>query len=1067
MNFLEKDAFKELRQILVLQGRDCLLLAGAGLTIACKGDWTDADYADPGSWAGLLRNGAQFIARNIDRTAGETIIATLDAFVAEPDGPAKDAKGAELYPRLGTQVWSMIEANGRTGEWLAGSIGALQTSAAGKALLDHINQLRAGGVIITTTNYENFLAEACQAEQTTWRDATRMRAVFAGTAPDCIAHIHGHFSEPDSIVLTDGQYAKLVKTRDAAMTAEKMAAIYRHWIYIGCGAGLGDPNFRRVLQWQAAYLPPEHQRSGFFIGTEKDWNAARTLPGFDKINVKHIPLSNYAELGAVLAELAGAVSIAPIEQFDPATPAIAARLRSRPDDRDEIKPHWDELAPGSTLPRGEGFAEMEQELAAGRAVLIKDSAGVGKSITAMQLARVAQLAGAKVHWLELGSGMTLRTYVESWLVSYDGLLVLDEAHTNPELALKIALIAAEANPKLRIIALFTSGAANSDTVTIGWDALLAQLKAAGLVQRSFSLRPGQDFYARLAVHLLGRLGRSALASLIEPDWAQAWQDEYRRQVLLFCAAFLGSRQNFTAQWDGAVPRAMALDWINDRFALRKLPAQARENLAYLARVGRLKDTRYGWVPKLALPHPGVLPDGAARDLLLDTWRASIDCKLYRLVQSDALGEILETALGEEAKDKAGQHDLTAPNALAGRLLIAPELIRPLAEERGLSVAQAFEPMRTYAFEFDQRLQHVSMRTFATVLTYLYNTDRSLARELIEQRAPDWFEVASLEQRSTMDGAGSLANMLFKCGQSNTDQHHSDYAVQAANVATAVIRRASPERDFLTYPFNLKHLAEVLRSLPKDEAGVGHFMDVVWTPRFILTNLGLAKEKLGFSEVIGNAGLGTNLAAAEAVRSAGLESTYTGVAVSAIKGLKGGRDMPGLRFVLQTLGTIYLLGSRSGDFLARNRDISAGLAKVDVEQLGHALGRGWLEPDHLPDQGRYQTKDWLGLRAALELAGGWIPISREIVQARRDRWKAANDASTDPDGLETPSAIVAASMIDWLDRALAAGGSDRVRLDATDMGLRTLRDRIWDLPCRQRGAAGSATPRPVGPGGGLG
>lgn len=1048
MEFLHNAAFQELRQILLEKGSECLLLAGAGLTIACKDSWSDPDSSDPGSWAGLLRNGAEFITRQIDRTAGSAILAALDDFDREPPGPDKGRKGGELFPQLGSEVWTRIADSGATARWLAASIGALRVSDAGQELLANIRHLHVGGVAIATTNYENFLADACHCEPVTWQDKKAIRAVFSGTEPDCVAHVHGHFSQPESIVLTDEHYQRLIKTRDGAMTAEKAAAIYRHWIYVGCGAGLGDPNFSRVLRWQDGYLDNEHQRSDFFIGTADDWSAVESLDGFNPGRIKHIPLATHAQLPAVLAVLAAAVSIAPIEPFDAATPAIAARLRNLPGDHTDIKPHWNELAAGSSLPRYADFSELLDELDSQRAVVIRDSAGSGKSILAMQMAWMVQASGRDVHWLQIDDQMVLKTHVLSWLRAYDGLLVLDEAHTNSELVLKIAQIAAQQNPRLKIIALFTSAVSHGDTVTMGWDSLQENLRNLELIQRTHRLRPTHEFYAALAGHLLGRLGRAALVGRIQPNWAIAWQEEYKRQVLLFSAAFLGSSHQLNADWAGQVPRTMALDWINDRYALRELTAKARENLAYLAMVGRQKDVHYGWVPRLALPHPGELPHGKARDLLLQAERVSLDGRLYRLVQSDALGELLETALGEDARGKAERHDQTAPAALAGRLLVAPELFRPLAAARGLTAADAFAPLRTYRFEFDRRLHHVSMRTFATVLTHLYHVDRQLARELIEQRAPGWFAIENLQIRSTMDGAGSLANMLFKCGQSDSDPHFSDYAEQAANIASAVIRRASPERDFLTYPFNHKHLAEVLRSLPKTESGADHFMDVVWTRRFILTNLHLAREKLYFSDVVGNAGLGKNAAVAAAVCNAALDPTYGEIATGAAKLPPHDRNHQGLRYLFQTLGMLYLFGSRRSDFLAERGEIGAGLAAIDPVQLDGIFARAWLEPPGMDTQGRYQTKDWIGLRAALELAGGWIPFDRETIRLRRDRWKMTNDGEIDQDCAETPNSAVAASMIAWLDRSLAGARGERVRLDGADMGLRQLRRSIWDLPCRQ-------------------
>jgi SIR2-like domain len=65
---------------------------------------------------------------------------------------------------------------------------------------------------------------------------------------EAILHLHGHWQDPASVVLGIRSY-EAVLTDSHAEAMRKALAATRTLVFVGCGAGLADPNFTALRGW--------------------------------------------------------------------------------------------------------------------------------------------------------------------------------------------------------------------------------------------------------------------------------------------------------------------------------------------------------------------------------------------------------------------------------------------------------------------------------------------------------------------------------------------------------------------------------------------------------------------------------------------------------------------------------------------------------------------------------------------------------------------------------------------------------------------------------------------------
>ena len=67
-----------------------------------------------------------------------------------------------------------------------------------------------------------------------------------------VLHLHGHWEDPDSVVLGIRSY-EAVKNNDYTQAVMRALGMTKSFLFVGCGdEGLADPNFGNFLAWLAA-----------------------------------------------------------------------------------------------------------------------------------------------------------------------------------------------------------------------------------------------------------------------------------------------------------------------------------------------------------------------------------------------------------------------------------------------------------------------------------------------------------------------------------------------------------------------------------------------------------------------------------------------------------------------------------------------------------------------------------------------------------------------------------------------------------------------------------------------
>jgi hypothetical protein len=226
-----------------IAAKQVVCFVGAGVSAAS---------APPGSglsWTELIESGARWVHNVHPILPANWLEDRLRALASED---VDDLLGAA------SQVASKLGApdGGEYSEWLHRSVGSLQVHDA--AVIEALAALK---VPLVTTNYDHLLEDVLHREAVSWRNESAVDRILRGDS-DAILHLHGHYSEPASVVLGLWEYAGVVGSEhtQAVLRALGMA---KSILFVGFGAGLRDPNFRQFLRWMrrvSAGNPYRHYR---------------------------------------------------------------------------------------------------------------------------------------------------------------------------------------------------------------------------------------------------------------------------------------------------------------------------------------------------------------------------------------------------------------------------------------------------------------------------------------------------------------------------------------------------------------------------------------------------------------------------------------------------------------------------------------------------------------------------------------------------------------------------------------------------------------------------------------
>ncbi len=346
-------AANELREK-IAAGR-VVVFCGAGVAHA-------TNPAAPG-WPDLLRSGIEYLAERLPADDTAPLRDALDA--ADP------ASAGDLVA-VGDQLEELLRRReGFVAGWLQGLLGALTVDD--PALIEAVDAL---GAPLMTTNYDRLIEDVTGRSPAVWDVDEEFRISL--DQPGYVAHLHGTYLRPASVVLGSGGYERV----DAATAVQELLEAQlatKSALFVGFGTGLDDPNLGRLLDW---------------FGTT-----------FAATSLEHYVLVPDGEVDALLAAgwpaTRGLVPVGYGEDHDALPPFLAALAPAR-----ELASRSLRDLPPRNL-RFEGrepiLAALRERLTAGRTTALtalRGAGGVGKTQVALEYAHRFATAYRVAWWVE-------------------------------------------------------------------------------------------------------------------------------------------------------------------------------------------------------------------------------------------------------------------------------------------------------------------------------------------------------------------------------------------------------------------------------------------------------------------------------------------------------------------------------------------------------------------------------------------------------------------------------------------------------------------------------------------
>jgi len=558
-----------------------LVVVGTGISFGATGEAR-------ASWSGLLEHGVETLRTQAtwnDETANANLTLIKNAFSSTFDLDEVLTRAESVTKALGAPDGTNY------GSWLADAIGSLKAREDRTATLDAIKQLEQAGALILTTNYDNLLTDATGLSPVTWQDHGEFLRVL-NRDREGILHIHGHWSQPSSVILGRKSYEHIL---NAPALQDLFKSIWLHWswLYVGCGNGLEDPNVGRLLRWGHDAFG-ESARKHYFLAKEQD--AADLLCRPDKpANLVPVGYRDHAELPNHLRALTPRQRPCPFVELGPTSGPVRKPLTSP---QDIPLPSWQELLNGD-VPTMTADATVSAALRTHGWALVYDVASIGKTTLALRLAAGPEYRNAPAFYLDLaqiGDGDDVETAnifaAMRRLAHTKALIILDNVHWAPQVTHKVWewWLGRPRTNRLLMMAThiqYTSGTSGDDALTV-----IENHPS----NPAITLRPVAADLPPILNYIVKRITGSS-KGLQPPEQALAvWYATFGNQMGAFAAAVTNRHQNLRlGQLD--LPVSAAADWIYNRH-FRPLNKPARENLLCLSAFATLELD----VAELALPH---------------------------------------------------------------------------------------------------------------------------------------------------------------------------------------------------------------------------------------------------------------------------------------------------------------------------------------------------------------------------------------------------------------------------------------------------------------------------------
>jgi tetratricopeptide (TPR) repeat protein len=264
----------------IARGR-AIAIIGAGVSIASTGGNALA------SWSGLLKHGVDYCLEFGHPPPRPDWARRQHAALA--DGDLLDWLG------VAEQVERRLRNNDQFYTWARKTVGSLRVTS--RAVLEAIRDL---DLVTVTTNYDDLIEQVTDRTPVTLLEWNRALRVLKKEGPG-ILHLHGHWENPDSMVLGVISYDRHI-TNPRTQAFQQALFFANSIVFIGCGAGLDDPNFRKLQAWLRRVLGGDQRHYRLCLDGEIDSLKDDQEPGNPIFPIAYG--SDHSHLAAFLQTLA-------------------------------------------------------------------------------------------------------------------------------------------------------------------------------------------------------------------------------------------------------------------------------------------------------------------------------------------------------------------------------------------------------------------------------------------------------------------------------------------------------------------------------------------------------------------------------------------------------------------------------------------------------------------------------------------------------------------------------------------------------------------------------------------
>jgi len=216
----------------VASGR-VVTIVGTGVSVAATAGQQIEGFS-VATWPGLLNHGAKHC-----RDLGLADDADLELWQSQiASGKTNFLLNAaqDISERLHSESPGVFRG------WLKQTVGKLELRE--RALIDAVAAIPG---VLATLNYDGLLSQATGRRAITWKQADAVEDLLQNSESGTL-HLHGHWEDPDSVVLGLESYLR-VRSEPHARAVLSLFAIGHTFLFVGCGDTIQDPNFVRLIEW--------------------------------------------------------------------------------------------------------------------------------------------------------------------------------------------------------------------------------------------------------------------------------------------------------------------------------------------------------------------------------------------------------------------------------------------------------------------------------------------------------------------------------------------------------------------------------------------------------------------------------------------------------------------------------------------------------------------------------------------------------------------------------------------------------------------------------------------------